>query len=140
MIDKMTRRKEGIMKTRNISTKVIAMVLAVVSLSAIFAIALALPAQAQIDPGNFDIFQNGRKVGEIFVPARAAGQTNYVEHWVLFSDYVYPDSGLSLKTKIKASRRTYTSEEDFFARVPWGPGFRYVRVDATDTDTLPGRQ
>jgi hypothetical protein len=140
MIDKMTRRKEGIMKTRNISTKVIAMVLAAVSLSAIFAIVLALPAQAQIDPGNFDIFQNGRKVGEIFVPARAAGQTNYVEHWVLFSDYVYPDSDLSLNTKIKASRKTYTSEDDFFARVPWGPGFRYVRVDATDTDTLPGRQ
>ena len=110
------------------------------SLSAILAIAFALPAQAQIDPGNFDIFQNGRKVGEIFVPARAAGQTNYVEHWVLFRDYVYPDGDLSLNTKIKASRRTYTSEEDFFARVLWGPGFRYVRVDVTDTDSLPGRQ
>jgi len=85
-------------------------------------IGIALPAQAQIDPGNFDILQNGRKVGEIFVSARAAGQTNYVEHRVLFSDYVYPDSDLSLKTKIKASRRTYTSEEDFFARVAWGAG------------------
>jgi hypothetical protein len=42
--------------------------------------------------------------------------------------------------KIKASRQTYSSEEDFFARVAWEPGFRYVRVDATDTDTLPGRQ
>ena len=111
-----------------------------VSLSVIFAIALVLPTQAQIDPGNFDIFQNGRKVGEIFVPARAAGQTNYVEHWVLFSDYVYPDGDLSLNTKIKAGRKTYTSEEDFFARVPWGRGYRYVRIDATDTDTLPGRQ
>lgn len=109
-------------------------------LSTIFALALALPAQAQIDPGNFDIFQNGKKVGEIYVPPRAAGQTNYVEHWVLFSDYVYPDSDLSLNTKIKASRRAYSNEEDFFARVPWEPGFRYVRIQATDTDRLPGRQ
>jgi hypothetical protein len=60
------------------------------SLSVIFALALALPAEAQIDPGNFDILQNGRKVGEIFVPARAAGQINYVEHWVLFSGLRLP--------------------------------------------------
>jgi hypothetical protein len=110
------------------------------SLAMIMALALAVPAKAQLDPGDFDIFQNGRKVGEIFVPARSALQTSYVEHWVLFSDYVYPDRDLSLKTKIKAGRQRYASEEDFFARVPWGRGYRYVRIEATDTDTLPGRQ
>jgi hypothetical protein len=139
MIDKMNRRKEQIMEIR-LTRRFTMKSLFRASLSVIFALALALPAQAQIDPGNFDILQNGRKVGEIFVPARAAGQINYVEHWVLFSDYVYPNSDLSLNTKIKASRQTYTSEGDFFARVPWGPGFRYVRIDATDTDRLPGRQ
>jgi hypothetical protein len=100
---------------------------------------IVLPAYAQIDPGNFVIVQNGKIVGEIFVPQRNAGQINYVEHWVLFRDYVYPDSDLSLVTKIKTGRQRYTSEADFFARVPWGPGFRYVRIDATDTDVLPGR-
>ncbi|PWT88485.1 MAG: hypothetical protein C5B54_10610 [Acidobacteria bacterium] len=100
---------------------------------------LTLPAFAQLDPGNFVIVQNRRIVGEIFVPEREPGQTNYVEHWVLFPDYIYPASGVSLDTKIKLSRKTYTSEADFFARVPWGPGFRYVRIDATDTDVLPGR-
>jgi hypothetical protein len=44
-----------------------------------------------------------------------------------------------LKTTITLAREKYASEEDFFARVPWGPGFRYVRVDCLDTDQLPGR-
>jgi hypothetical protein len=100
---------------------------------------MAIPASAQLDPGNFDIVQNGKKVGEVFVPDRAVGQTAYVEHWVLFSDYVYPNNDLPLKTIIKPGRQRYVSEEDFFARAPWGRGFRYVRMDVTDTDTLPGR-
>ena len=101
---------------------------------------LAVPVEGQLDPGNFDIFQQGRKVGEIFGPPRAAGQTRYAEHWVLFRDYVYPGGGSSPKTEIDAARRSYASEEDFFARVPWGPGFRYVRVEAADADRLPGRR
>jgi hypothetical protein len=100
---------------------------------------LALPGFAQLDPGDFDIIQNGKKVGEIFVPQREVGQINYIEHWVLFADYVYPDSDLSLNTKIKAGRQRYVSEADFFGRVPWGPRYRYVRIDATDTEVLPGR-
>jgi hypothetical protein len=100
---------------------------------------LTLPAFAQLDPGNFDIIQNRKKVGEIFVPQREVGQMNYVEHWVLFPGYVYPNSDLSLNTKIKAGRQRYVRETEFFACVPWGPGYRYVRIDATDTEILPGR-
>lgn len=98
-----------------------------------------LPAFAQLDPGNFNIIQNAKTVGEIFVPQRKTGQINYVEHWVLFPDYVYPASNRSLNTMIKASRQRHVSEKDFFARVPWGMGYRYVRIDVTDTDILPGR-
>lgn len=105
----------------------------------VLAALLAFPAAAQIDPGNFEIVQFGQTVGEIFVPAHEPGQTVYVEHWVLFRTYTYPDGDRWLRTKIKAGRKHYTSEEDFFARAPWGPGYRYVRVDATDTDKLPGR-
>jgi hypothetical protein len=100
---------------------------------------LALPAFAQLDPGNFDIIQNGKTVGEIFVPQRKPGQIKYVEHWVLFRDYVYPGSNRSLNTSIKASRQRHVSETDFFTRVPWGPGYRYVRIDVTDTQILQGR-
>jgi hypothetical protein len=99
----------------------------------------ALPADAQLDPGNFDILQHGQKVGEIFVPARETKQTKYVEHWVLFPGYVYPNGELSLRTTIKAGRQRYSNETDFFARVPWARGYRYVRIDATDTTVLPGR-
>jgi hypothetical protein len=108
-------------------------------LIAITVLTLTLPAFAQLDPGDFVIVQNGKIVGEIFVPQREVGQTNYVEHWVLFRGYTYPDADLSLVTKIKPGTQRYTSEADFFARVPWGSGFRYVRIDATDTDVLPGR-
>jgi len=107
-------------------------------------LAVAIPAQAQLDPGIHDIFQTDGfgdkiKVGEIYVPRREAGTTNYVEHWVLFDNYVYPNAENRVATIIRASRSSYESEEDFFARVAWGKGFRYVRVDSLDTDRLPDR-
>jgi len=112
------------------------------------ALALAIPALAkmeprryfQMDPGELTIRQNGGRVGEIYVPDREPGATKYVEHWVLYDNYVYPGKdNASLVTTIEPGRASYKSEEDFFARVPWGEGFRYVRVDCTDTDRLPGR-
>ena len=115
------------------------------ALSALIALALsANAAAAQLDPGAHDVyqrdeFQNLRKVAEIFVPAREPGATFYVEHWVLFDGYVYPSPQLPVVTTIRASRLRYASEEEFFARVAWGPGFRYIRVESFDTDRLPGR-
>lgn len=107
-------------------------------------LALPFPTQAQVDPGLHDIFQTDGfgdrvKVGEIYVPQRAPGATSYLEHWVLFDNYVYPSAKAPVVTFIRPSRSRYASEEDFFARVAWGPGFRYVRVDSFDTDRLPGR-
>ena len=108
-------------------------------IAVIGALALAKSAPAQVDPSGYEIFQNGVKAGEIFVPARDLEAVNYVEHWVLYNNYVYPGRDPELVTTIKVARRGYANEADFFARVPWGPGFRYVRVDSTDTDKLPGR-
>jgi hypothetical protein len=131
--------------TKNAHTSSGMKVKAICSLVAIlFTLALAIPAQAQIDPGVHDVFQrdqfgNTFKAGEIFVGPRDPGATNYVEHWVLFDNYVYPSAGNPVATMIVPSRRSYTSEQDFFARVAWGPGFRYVRVDCIDTNQLPGR-
>jgi hypothetical protein len=113
-------------------------------LTIVFALALAIPAQAQVDPGIHDVFQRDRfgnwiKAAEIYVGPREPEATNYVEHWVLFDNYVYPSAEAQVATMIKPSRRTYANEQDFFARVTWGPGFRYVRVDCIDTTQLPGR-
>ena len=105
--------------------------------------ATAGPARAaQLDSGNHDVFQrdgfqNERKVAQIFVPARTADETTYVEHWVLFDGYVYPNRSLSLVTEIRPSSDRYASLEDFLARVAWGPGFRYVRATAFESDSLP---
>jgi hypothetical protein len=64
----------------------------------------------------------------------------YVEHWVLFAGYTYPSplNGKAITVRPAAEQRAM-SEAEFFAQVPWGPGFRYVRVDAADTTKLPGR-
>lgn len=107
--------------------------------AALVALVVASRAQAQIDPGNFDIVQGGAKVGEVFVPARAPGAQQYIEHWVLFQAYVYPGPNAPLTTAIRPAPARYTSTADFINRVPWGTGFRYVRVVADDRDTLPGR-
>ena len=108
-------------------------------LALVCVLTLTSKAKAQLDPSTFNLLQNGAKVGEIYVPQREPGAINYVEHWVLFNNYEYPGKDPSLVTTIVAGRSNYESEEDFFKRVAWGPGFRYVRVDSTDTDKLPGR-
>jgi len=108
-------------------------------LALVCALTLTSKAKAQIDGGLFNLLQNGAKVGEIYVPQHEPGAINYVEHWVLFNNYEYPGKDPSLVTTIVAGRNGYESEQDFFKRVPWGSGSRYVRVDSTDTDKLPGR-
>ena len=126
---------KGTKRTLNVKAKAMSALIVIV-----FALALALPAHAQIDPGDFIIRQNGIQVGVIYVPQRDPDMTTYVEHWVLYDNYVYPGKDASLVTTItKSEKDEYRDEADFFARVPWGKGFRYVRVDATDTDKLPGR-
>ena len=100
--------------------------------------------QTILDAGTHDIFQtddfgNRIKVGEIYVAPRERGATNYVEHWVLFDNYIYPSAENRVVTLIKPSRLVYASEQDFFARVEWRRGFRYVRVDCTDTNRVPSR-
>ena len=111
---------------------------ACILLASAFVFALASPAQAQLDPGNVDVFQGGSKVGEIFVPARAPSAHRYIEHWVLFSGYVYPGSDSATTTEIRAATARYASAQNFFNRVPWGPGFRYVLIQATEAGRLPG--
>jgi hypothetical protein len=109
---------------------------------ALVAAALALlsvvPAQAQLDPGNFDLYQNGEKVGEVFVPPHVSTET-YVEDWVLFPRYSHPGSDTRVITTIVPVFARYMSESEFFARVPWGEGFLFDRASADESAKLPGR-
>lgn len=97
------------------------------------------PVGAQLDPGNFCIVQDEVQVGEIFTPVRNPGAPQYVEHWVLYPGYRYPSRENRLKVTVQpCAHTTYSSEQDFFARVPFATGSRYVRVDARESTTLPG--
>src|SRR5262245_19644304 len=111
---------------------------AAVLMAAVLALLSASPAQAQLDPGNFDLYQNGARVGEVYVPS-CPSTGSCLEHWVLFRGYVHPGPGAPVQTTILPVRGRYTSEADFFARVPWGEGFHYARVSTSESDTLPGR-
>ena len=139
-------RTELVETGTKVRTKIKAKAKAISLLVAILVtLALPLPTHAQVDPGFHEIFQTDGfgdriKVGEIYVPEREPGAINYVEHWVLWANYVYPSAKAPVVTIIRSSRNRFASEEDFFERVTWRPGFRYVRVDSTDTDSLPGRR
>jgi hypothetical protein len=101
----------------------------------------APPAHAQIDPStrSMEIWQAGEKVGEVYVPARPAGATTYPEHWVLFPTYVYPSGDGKVEVALRPGGPRYESEADFFARVPFARGSRYVKVQSAESDRLPGR-
>ena len=96
-------------------------------------------AEAQVNPGFHRLFQKGVEVGVIFAPSRSSS-ARYVEHWILYKGYVYPGQEGAAAVEIRPDGQvTYSSEADFFKRTRWEPGFRYVRVDASESTTLPGR-
>lgn len=75
---------------------------------------------------------DGTKVGEIYV-ARQPGAAVYVEHWVMYPGYEYPD-------RIRpAVTQRYRGEQDFLEHVGFGPGYRYVRWDVVERGSIPGR-
>ena len=99
-------------------------------------------AFAQIQPDQYALYEDGVLAGEIYVPDRAPGQSLYAEHWILYPNYVYPSKANGIKLEIVPAPETathYTSEADFFARAPFGPGYRYVHTACNDTARLPGR-
>jgi hypothetical protein len=101
---------------------------------------VATPAFAQLDYDTYDIYQGGVLVGTIYVPQRAADQPIYSEYWILFANYVYPSEKNPVTTQTAPSTGYhYTSVEDFFAKAPWGKGYRYVDIVALDSSALPGR-
>src|SRR2546422_759985 len=81
-------------------------------------------ATAQIDPmkAPYYIYESGKMVGVIYVPDRASKEL-YIEHWVLFPNYVYPSgtNGQSI-TIVANTEFRIDDEKAFFRSVPWGEG------------------
>lgn len=91
---------------------------------------------AQLDPGfRIYLIEEGVRVGEVFVPERAADAVTYEEHWVLYPSYKYPGPrnlrGLTIQAD--PSAKPYRDANDFFRRVPFAAGSKYVHVTATES-------
>lgn len=100
------------------------------------------PANAQLDPGiRTLLYENGIQVGEIYVPERAAGQTQYDEEWVLYPNYRYPGPGFigSLEIVASPTEKAYESLSDFLQRAPFPKGSKHVHVMSQEHDSFPGR-
>src|SRR5512143_470418 len=74
--------------------------------------------QVPVDPDHaIGIFQEGVLRGEVM---RVDGDDrSYVEHWVLYPDYVYPGARNRVKTELVPAVKQYRDLDDFFARVPF---------------------
>jgi hypothetical protein len=101
----------------------------------LLAVMTAAP-RAQFDTkARIYLWQDGVKFGEVFVPDRLPGATHYEEHWVLYKGYQYPGPNnlRGLVVKAEPSEMPYRSVEDFFARVPFRKGSKYIHVTATES-------
>jgi hypothetical protein len=97
-------------------------------------------AKAQVNPGlRYYLYENGIRAGEIYFPDRAPSQTNYVEDWVLYPNYLYPGPQFigPLQIVPTPSEAPYASESDFFQKVPFEKGSKYIRVTAEEHTSLP---
>lgn len=94
-------------------------------------------AHAQLEPDtqSYGVYQNDRLAAEIF--REDTSGSNYTEHWVLYPNYVYPNTSNSVVSIVRASGRRYSDLADFVARVPWSAGSRYVEAACNDGDALP---
>lgn len=101
----------------------------------------------QLDPtgiklgASFELYESSNKVGEVYVPARDPNVTHYVEHWVLYPNYVYPGpKSLATLKVVPLSASPYQDETAFFKRVRFSAGSKYIRVTADEFNQLPAVQ
>lgn len=101
---------------------------------------VALPrANAQLDynEASFGIYQRGVLVGEVY--RAETDPSNYVEHWVLYPTYVYPNVTNGIVTTLQPGHTEYRDAKDFLGRVPFERGSRYVTATCNDGTKIPGR-
>jgi hypothetical protein len=111
-----------------------------VLLVATFAAFIPHHAQAQIDPGSHytqSLFDHGVQVGEVYVLDRAPGQTQYAEDWVLYPNYAHSGPRFIGALDVVPGTLHYQSESDFFSKVPFPAGSKFVRVSAEEFSSLP---
>ncbi len=120
---------------QNVNSKVVGLLIAWGLWAALF----LEQTHAQIDPQWFyEIEQNGKIAGVIYAPPRSAGGQEYAEHWVVFSNYVYPNGKNKVESRIRAQRKNpYASEKDFLTKYAIPPGGKYIRVNSSEFSQFP---
>lgn len=108
------------------------------TLAAAFALTALLAPQtalAQLESGIMAIYQNGKEVGRIYVPGRAAKADTYVEHWLLYPNYTYPGRRRpALETVIVPLDDVAASLTEFKQSAGAEPGSKLIQVLSHETD------
>ncbi len=91
-------------------------------------------AFAQLDTGTAEIRQDGKRAGLIFVEEQS--QDAVVEHWVLFSNYIFPSAdNPDVVTKLKYLPNRDDDLQSFFEAATSRKGYRYftvIPIESTD--------
>lgn len=94
------------------------------------------PSLAQLEHGVMGLFQNGKEVGRIYVPARHSHDDTYVEYWFLYPNYVYPGKDLpGFETVIVPLAEKFSSLAAFRNSMQFEPGTRSIKVLSHETLT-----
>jgi hypothetical protein len=116
------------------------------TLTVIILAAGASTAPAQIDTGilvaadTSVLYQNGKVVGIKYVPQHYSGAKLTAEHQVLFANYQVSSARNPIRTEVvPAPELQYANEAEFFAKVPFAPGDKYVYVTKTENTKLPSQ-
>jgi hypothetical protein len=98
------------------------------------------PAFAQLDPGDFVLYQGGREAGEVFVPA-GQDPTHYVEYWFLYEGFAFvdvrTDASFALRPAADAERDLASWTRAVWAAHPKG---RLMQSWSTETREAESRE
>lgn len=87
--------------------------------------------QIEIDIGNYEIFLDSTKVGEVWVeqdPSHATDPSYLIEHWCLFTNYQQPSStNTNVTLKFSYVTGKHGSTSDFLRWASGIAGARYIK-------------
>lgn len=95
-------------------------------------------AGKQVSGGVGWLVQNGKPVGQVYVPDYKDGACYYVEHWFVGKDYVYPGDNNPIELIIQPTTNLkYNSYSEFKSKMKKAfPGGHYIKVEAYEE--IPG--
>jgi hypothetical protein len=100
----------------------------------LFGLMINQSVNAQLKPGSaYVLDKQGNIVGMVYIPEKK-DLKNYVEHWILFPDYVYPgDKNFDATLTVELTRDfKYDNLADFIDDNFCEKGCRYIEVKSVE--------